>query len=43
MGKSIAPHLERLVDENYSLMGWDEGGRPTPETLKRLGLEGALQ
>jgi aldehyde:ferredoxin oxidoreductase len=41
-GKSIAPHLERMVGEYYALMGWDEEGRPTPETLKRLGLEGAL-
>lgn len=41
-GKSIAPHLERMVDEYYSLMGWDEAGRPTPETLTRLGLEGEL-
>ena len=41
-GKSIAPHLERMVEEYYSLMGWDERGRPTPDTLKRVGLEGAL-
>ena len=39
-GKSIAPHLEQMVDEYYSLMGWDENGRPTPDTLKRVGLEG---
>jgi aldehyde:ferredoxin oxidoreductase len=42
-GKSIAPHLEQMVNEYYSLMGWDENGRPTPDTLKRMGLEGALQ
>jgi aldehyde:ferredoxin oxidoreductase len=42
-GKSIAPHLEQMVDDYYSLMGWDEKGRPTPDTLKRMGLEGALQ
>jgi aldehyde:ferredoxin oxidoreductase len=31
-----------MVREYYSLMGWDEEGRPTSDTLKRLGLEGAL-
>jgi len=41
-GKSIAPRLERIMGEYYALMGWDEQGRPTPETLKRLGLEGTL-
>jgi aldehyde:ferredoxin oxidoreductase len=32
-----------MVDDYYSLMGWDEKGRLTPDTLKRMGLEGALQ
>jgi len=38
-GKSIAPYLEAMVDEYYRLMGWEvETGRPTRETLERLGL-----
>ncbi len=31
--------FERMLDEYYSLHGWDSGGRPREETLKRLGLE----
>jgi aldehyde:ferredoxin oxidoreductase len=29
-----------MVDIYYELMGWDKAGRPLPETLKNLGLEG---
>ena len=39
-GISIQPHLESMLREYYSLMGWDENtGKPLPQTLKRLGLE----
>lgn len=38
-GKSLRPHLEQVVDEYYEIMGWDESGRPRPDTLRRLGLE----
>ncbi len=31
--------LDRLRTEYYHAMGWDEEGRPTPETLARLGLD----
>ena len=31
--------FEKMVDEFYSHRGWDQNGVPTPETLKRLGLE----
>ena len=31
--------LEPLLDTYYRLRGWDEEGRPTAETLARLGLE----
>lgn len=31
--------LPRLVASYYRRRGWDEGGRPTPATLDRLGLE----
>ncbi len=41
-GKSIRPHLERMVQEYYELVGWDANGRPTDEALRRVGLEGAL-
>jgi len=30
--------LEKLLDEYYRLRGWNPEGVPTPETLKRLGL-----
>jgi len=30
--------LDRLLDEYYDLRGWDRNGRPTVETLRRLGL-----
>lgn len=37
-GKSIAPHIEGMLQDYYSLMGWDETGKPLPETLRELGL-----
>lgn len=42
-GKGIAPHFDGMLKEYYRLMGWDEQGRPLPETLKALGLEMAAQ
>jgi aldehyde:ferredoxin oxidoreductase len=30
----------QMIDEYYELHGWDEGGVPLPETLKKLGLDG---
>ncbi|MBI4288266.1 MAG: hypothetical protein HY671_07565 [Chloroflexi bacterium] len=30
----------RLVHECYEIHGRDSEGRPTPQTLKRLGLDG---
>ena len=38
-GKSIMPYHERLLKDYYQGMGWDEEGRPLPETLKKLELE----
>ena len=39
-GISIAPYLRMLVEEYYECMGWERhSGKPTPETLKRLGLD----
>lgn len=40
-GKTIKPHLEKMVKEYYQAMGWDNA-RPTKETLKRVGLAGDL-
>ena len=38
MGKTVP--LDSMLDEYYELRGWDkETGIPTPETLKKLGLE----
>jgi aldehyde:ferredoxin oxidoreductase len=30
--------LEPMLNDYYQLRGWDTQGRPTPETLTRLGL-----
>jgi aldehyde:ferredoxin oxidoreductase len=40
-GKSILPMWGEMLHNYYELMGWDEKGRPLPETLRRLGLEQA--
>lgn len=34
------PDLEAMLDEYYALRGWDAQGRPTPEALARVGLDG---
>ena len=31
--------FNKMIDEYYAHHGWDEEGVPTPETLKRLGLD----
>ncbi|MGD2125390.1 MAG: aldehyde ferredoxin oxidoreductase family protein [Desulfobacteraceae bacterium] len=31
--------FEKMIDEYYEHHGWDKEGVPTPETLKRLGLD----
>jgi len=31
--------FKKMIDEYYEHHGWDEGGIPTPKTLKRLGLD----
>ena len=38
-GKTIMPYHGRLLKGYYQGMGWDEKGRPLPETLKKLELE----
>ena len=34
--------LKKMQDEYYALVGWDADGLPTPETLKKYGLDFAL-
>jgi aldehyde:ferredoxin oxidoreductase len=31
--------FKKMINEFYQHHGWDENGVPTPETLKRLGLD----
>lgn len=39
-GKTIdREKFRKLIDEFYHHHGWDENGVPTPETLKRLGID----
>ena len=34
--------FEGQLQEYYKLRGWDAEGRPTPDTMRRLGIEGFL-
>ncbi|MGQ9586293.1 MAG: aldehyde ferredoxin oxidoreductase family protein [Anaerolineae bacterium] len=36
----VLPRLDEMLEGYYRLRGWDAQGRPTAETLKRLGLDG---
>jgi aldehyde:ferredoxin oxidoreductase len=38
-GKSHTVDLDRLLTDYYTVRGWDEEGKPLPETLRRLQLE----
>lgn len=38
MAAGKLPDVAFLLDQYYSLRGWDEKGNPLPETLERLGL-----
>ncbi|MFC2009731.1 aldehyde ferredoxin oxidoreductase family protein [Chloroflexota bacterium] len=42
-GISIGPVFDKMVDTYYESLNWDKGGRPLPETLKRLGLDGVAK
>jgi aldehyde:ferredoxin oxidoreductase len=42
VGKGILPHWDKMLKNYYQLMGWDEKGRPLPQTLKDLDLEFAI-
>lgn len=38
-GKTIKPHLQKMVHEYYDAMGWDRStASPTPPTLRKVGL-----
>ena len=37
--KGRLPPLGRMISDYYAVRGWDEFGRPRPETLRRLGLK----
>jgi len=34
----ILPHMGKLLNEYYSIRGWNEEGIPTEERLQKLGL-----
>jgi aldehyde:ferredoxin oxidoreductase len=38
-GISVGEKWDEMIDIYYEARGWDEEGRPLPETLKRVGLE----
>ena len=38
-GRGILPHWDKMLAIYYRTMGWDEQGKPLPQTLKDLGLE----
>ena len=39
VGIGIMPHWDDMLANYYDLMGWDENGVPTRETLEALGIE----
>jgi aldehyde:ferredoxin oxidoreductase len=41
-GRGVMPHWERMLQNYYKAMGWDETGRPLPQTLRNLGLEDVI-
>jgi aldehyde:ferredoxin oxidoreductase len=39
-GKSLdRDKFKQMIDEYYELHGWDKGGAPSPDTLRKLGLD----
>ena len=43
-GQTIAPHWERMLETWYRTVGYDRAsGRPTPETLRALGLDALVE
>ncbi len=42
-GQSVAKHWNMIREVYYRSMGWDRNGKPTPGTLKDLGLEEVIR
>ena len=43
-GKNIMEKWDWMVENYYTLMGWDtQTGKPLPETLRKLGLEELIE
>jgi aldehyde:ferredoxin oxidoreductase len=38
-GKSLESVWDKMLDRYYTGMGWDNDGKPLPETLKKFGLD----
>jgi aldehyde:ferredoxin oxidoreductase len=38
-GRGIMPHWDKMLKNYYNLMGWNDKGKPLPDTLRSLGLE----
>lgn len=43
VGRGIMPHWDKMLQNYYQLMGWDENGIPTRQTLVNLGLEDIIK
>jgi aldehyde:ferredoxin oxidoreductase len=44
VGKNIMEKWDRMLENYYTLMGWDpKTGKPLPETLKKLGLDDLIK
>jgi aldehyde:ferredoxin oxidoreductase len=41
-GVTLVAHWEEMLDMYYQGMGWDEAGKPLPETLKTFGLDNVV-
>jgi aldehyde:ferredoxin oxidoreductase len=38
-GRGVMPQWDKMLHNYYKAMGWDDTGKPLPQTLKDLGLE----
>jgi aldehyde:ferredoxin oxidoreductase len=41
-GRGVMPQWAKMLQNYYKAMGWDEAGKPLPQTLKDLGLEDVI-
>jgi aldehyde:ferredoxin oxidoreductase len=42
-GKTLLPYFAEVRQDYYRGMGWDDQGKPLPQTLERLGLKDAIE